>query len=56
MKCSPVQAGQTRDSKVWSGNGGLFSFSHIWTFMPVRGHRKTTFAMTLDSASRNCAN
>jgi len=54
MKCNLVQAGQTNDSKVWSGKGGLFSSSHVCTFMPVLGHRNTMFAMPLYSASRTC--
>jgi hypothetical protein len=38
MKCNLVQTGQTIDSKVSFGKGGLLSFSHVWTFRPVAGH------------------
>jgi hypothetical protein len=53
MKCKLLQAGQDIDSYIWSGKGGSFSSSHVWTFMPVLGHRNMTFAMPLYSENRN---
>jgi hypothetical protein len=47
MKCNLVQAGQTIDSKVSFGKGGLLSSSHVWTFRPIMGHRNIAFAISL---------
>jgi hypothetical protein len=51
MKCNLVQAGQTIDSKVSFGKGGLLSSSHVWTFKPVAGHRNVAFAISHHRAS-----